>query len=237
MKVGRSDRAFTLVEVVIAISVLAIIMVVTYSALGQIIRTKQVLDDSREVKAIVNSVLVRMTRELQLAKAGFPLLPERDKLDQPNKPSINLIGEPLKLDENQSGDRITFLAAQGGQYIPDGAAHTGDVQITYRVEEDPEQKNNPGRTRYLIREELPYIRNAEKAYEQAMIFPVTNRLVSLKFRYFDPRSSRWVNSWGMTPSNVKLPRLVEFEVKLKSANGNMESFRTAVALRSVGETQ
>ena len=232
----RAHRGFTLIEVVLAVSILAIIMGVTYSALNQIIRSKQVLDDSREVKAIVNSILLRMTRELQLAKAGVPLLPPRDKLDQFNKPSLNLVGDSLKLPNGQPGDSLTFIAAQGGQYLPDGSTNIGDVQITYRVEEDPEQAGVKGRTFYLVREEVPYTRPAKKAYEQAMVFPVTNRLVSLSLRYFDRRSSRWVTTWG-TGANVKLPKLIEFAVKIKSSSGSIESFRTAVALRSVDEQQ
>ncbi len=233
-RTGRPG-GFTIIEVVLAISILAIIMSVTYSVLNQIIRTKQMLDDSREVKAIVNSILIRMTREIQLARAGFPLLPGRDKLDQPNKPSVNLIGESVELPNGLPGDSVTFLAAQGGQYLPDGTSHSGDVQITYRVEEDPEQKGDRDRTYYLIREELPYIRSAEKAYRQAMIFPVTNKLVSLSFRFFDPRSSKWVSSWGTSAGSMKLPKLVEFEVRVKSSNGTVEAFKTAVALRSVAD--
>lgn len=233
----KKPGGFTIIEVVLAISILAIIMSVTYSVLSQIVRTKQMLDDSREVKAIVNSILIRMTREIQLARAGFPLLPDPDKIDQPNKPSVNLIGESIRLPNDLSGDRLTFLAAQGGQYLPDGTSHSGDVQITYRVEEDPEQKGNPQRTFYLIREEIPYMRSAEKAYQQGMVFPVTNKLVSLSFRFFDPKSSKWVSSWGTNSSYVKLPKLVEFEVRVKSQNGTIESFKTAVALRSVADSQ
>lgn len=231
----RPVCGFTLIEIVIAISILVVIMMIAYSSLTQIIRSKQLLDDSREVKAIVNSILLRMTRELQLAKAGLPLLPDRDKLDQPNKPSINLIGESIELPNRGYGDKITFIAAQGGQYLPDGNSHTGDVQITYRVEEDPEQGNAQGRTYYLIREEEPYINSAKKAYEQAMIFPITRHLVSLRFRYFDGRTGRWVDNWGTSPATTKLPKLIEFEVKIKSGSGRIESFKTAVALRSVVE--
>lgn len=226
-------NGFTLIEVVLAISILAIIMTVTYSSLAQIIRSKQALDDSREIKAIVNSILIRMTRELQLAKAGIALLPDRDKLDQPNKPRVYLIGESTRLDNKQYGDRITFLAAQGGQYLPDGNMHTGDVQITYRVEEDPEQQGNQTKTYYLVREEIPYKLPAKKAYEQTMVFPITNALVGLHFRYFDSKNNKWLSSWGTTPSTVKLPRLIEFEVKIKASSGRIESFKTAVALRSV----
>ncbi|NMC61976.1 MAG: prepilin-type N-terminal cleavage/methylation domain-containing protein [SAR324 cluster bacterium] len=232
--VRRRERGFTLIEIVIAVSILVVIMTTAYATLTQIIRCKKVLDDSRESKTIVNSILLRMTRELQLAKAGVRLLPDREDLNKINNSNLNLIGEAKLLPNKQNGDRITFVAAQGGQYLPDGSAHAGDVQISYRVEENPEEATNEGRSYYLVREELPYITPAKKAYEQAMIFPITDQLVSLSFRYFDGRTNKWVNSWGGTPNTMKLPKLIEFEVKIRSLNGKIEAFKTAVAIRSVG---
>ena len=196
----RDAHGFTLIEIVLAISILSIIMMVTYSSLDQIIRTKQALDDSRESKAIVNSILMRMTRELQLAKSGYPLIPEREKINQPNPRKLNLVGEAQELPNRQAGDRITFLAAAGGQYMPDGTSHAGDVQITYRVEENPEQEGLNDRTYYLVREEIPYLSSATKAYEQAMVFPITEKLAGLRFRYYDAKNMRWLDSWGSPPN-------------------------------------
>lgn len=234
VRMKDTESGFTLIEIVIAISILAIIMMVTYSSLDQIIRTKYALDDSREMKAVVNSVLVRMTRELQLAKSGLPLLPQRDKIGQFNKPNLNLLGENLKLPNREEGDSITFIASQGGQYLPDGLTHSGDVQITYRVEEDPEQEGQQNRTYYLVREEVPYLRSAEEAYKDSMIFPMTRKLVGLKFRYYDSRTNKWVSSWGQN-ANLRVPQIIEFEVKLRSEKGSIGTFKTAVALRSVND--
>ena len=33
------------------------------------------------------------------------------------------------------------MALEGGQYLPDGGTHSGVVQITYRVDKDPEARS------------------------------------------------------------------------------------------------
>jgi len=230
-------QGFTLIEIIISISILTIIMTVGYSSLSGILRTKVLLDDRRESRLIANSVLTRLTRELQLAYSGFPLLPplKKDETgDEPkrrNSSRINLVGEENYLDDQRPGDSITFLALEGGQYLPDGGTHSGVVQISYKVKEGPEKYDGEKpRTYYLIREELPYIRPLEKAYEKIMIFPITKNLVSLQFRYYDSEEEEWYSSWG-EDERVRLPALVKFSLALKSSSGKVSSYTTSVTLR------
>jgi len=229
----RRRSGFTLIELVIALALLAIIMSVCYSSLSGIIRTKNALDDSRDATALANAVLTRMTRELQLATSGVSLLAPANDLKKPYPSTINMIGEEKKVG-GRSNDRITFVAQEGGQYLPDGGTHAGIVQISYRVEQDPEMRSGSRRDEsyYLIREEIPYfVRPLEKAYKKAMIFPITKSLVELQFRYFSEDSESWVNSWGKDP-NIRLPKMVEFTVGIKSPQGVVRRYTTTVPLRT-----
>ena len=61
----KHSSGFTLVELVIAISILSVILTVAYSSLSYIIRTKKLLDDRRDVSAVANAVLLRVSREIQ----------------------------------------------------------------------------------------------------------------------------------------------------------------------------
>jgi hypothetical protein len=120
---------------------------------------------------------------------------------------------------------------EGGQYLPDGGAHSGIVQISYRVEKDPDQQNGPNSTYYLIRQETPYIRPFDKAYQKTMIFPITRDLVSLEFRYLDKEDGGWSNDWGKD-TRINLPRLIHFSLQLRSPRGTIETFATTVPMRS-----
>lgn len=227
----RRNSGFTLIELVIALGIFGVIMSVTYFSLSGITQAKQTLDDTRDIGLVADAVLSRMTRELQLAFAGLALMPPREDLNQPYSAKICLIGDEDSLDNGQPGDKITFLAMEGGQYLPDGGTHSGVVQITYRVERDPDQPGGKDATYYLIRQETPYTRPFDKAYEKTMVFPVSRDVVGLQFRYLERDGDQWVNTWGKD-THVNLPRLVSFVLQLKSPRGTIQTFSTSVPLRA-----
>lgn len=224
--------AFTLIELVIAIGILALIMTVAYSSLGQIMRSTKILNDQRDASFIANAVLIRMSRELQLALAqqGRGLLPPCDKVSAqtPLKPSV-LVGDKVTLQNGRRGDQITFVAAEGGQYLPDGGSHSGSVQITYRVDRDTAGAADGF---LFLRDELPDIRPPNRACEKLMSFSLSNRLTTLQFEYFDDQDNRWVDEWGQpnTPRATRLPQLIRFTVGIISPLGKEDVFSTTVPL-------
>ncbi|MDZ4787271.1 MAG: prepilin-type N-terminal cleavage/methylation domain-containing protein [bacterium] len=227
----NQKSGFTLIEVVIAIAILAVITTVTYSALTQIIRSKNVLDDRRELNSVAYALLNRMVRELQLAYSGIGLMPDEPEGKQ-RAQNINMIGEQKVLLNQKRGDTLQFLALEGGQYLPDGGAHSGLVQLRYRVEENPELKNKENQTFLLIRDETPLTRPFEKAFSKRMIFPIVDNLVTLQYRYFDAEESKWLDSWE-EDKNFGLPTQIEIRIEMLSPNGEIHSFVTAVPLRSI----
>lgn len=228
----QSATGFTLIEIVIAISLLTVVMTVAYSSLRGILRTKELLDDRREARLIANSILTRLCRELQLAYAGDRLLPPRDDLKNFYSSRIKLLGEDVELDDGYAGDALTFISLEGGQYLPDGGRHSGVVQISYKLVEDPEtyQASKP-KVYSLIREETPYQRPYKKAYENMMIFPISKNVVSFNLSFFDEEEELWYSYWG-TKDRVELPAIVKFSISIKSPKGKIDTYTTAVKLRN-----
>ncbi len=223
----RVSGGFTFLELVVSIAILAMIMGVTYSSLSQIIRSKKLLDDARDTKAIADAILVRLTREFQLAFPDGALMPPPDNLTQPYPGQPRVLGTAKQGGDNISLDSISFLALEGGQYLPDGGAHTGVVQITYRAEPDPDDET--GKKIFLIRDEVPYTRPYEAAYKKRMTFPITHNLVSLKFRYFDSKTESWVEEWGQPP-RTWVPAIIKFTLEIRSPLGRVESFESSIYL-------
>ncbi|MCB0310039.1 MAG: hypothetical protein KDD42_02310, partial [Bdellovibrionales bacterium] len=133
-------------------------------------------------------------------------------------------------------DSLTFMARGAAQYVMGSASYAPVVQITYRVAENPEAQIQDSSTPFvLVREETPNIRPIEHAFARTMVFPLTDRLVSLNFRYFgssDPSLdvADWENSWERTKRNG-LPKMIEFSLTLVSPAGHLRTFTTAVPLR------
>lgn len=229
------NQGFTLIEVIVAITILTFIVGIAYRAITQMLNTKVLVEDDRAGRGVAQAFLSRFVRELQLVYDQAGLLPERDDQGGQVSPTrINLIGEPGEDGKFGRFDRIRFLAAEGGQYLPDGGGHSGVVQIEYRVELDPESREERDR-RILVRDEVPYIFPIKSAFNKAMIFPLTDRLVRFQLRYYDPNNEAWTDDWGKE-GRVKLPGMVEVSLGVLTPRGEVQLYRTAVAL-SRGESE
>ena len=164
-----AQRGFTFLEIVISIAILAVIMGVTYSCLNQILRSKKILDDARDGKAVADAVLSRMVKEFQVAQNTDVLLAPREN------PTVPYVGQPRLMSRRQEGPggimatEISFISTSIGQFRPDGQAQSDLVQITYRVEPDPDDSRKEKLR--LIREETPLISPAQDAYKKNVVLP------------------------------------------------------------------
>jgi prepilin-type N-terminal cleavage/methylation domain-containing protein len=225
----RSKGGFTLIEVIVAVTILTFIVGIAYRSITQMLTTKTIIEDERAGRRVAQAFFSRFIREVQLVYDQAGLLPERSDADGQVSPSrINLIGEPGEDGKYGRFDRIRFLAAEGGQYLPDGGRHSGVVQLEYRVERDPEERDEADR-RVLVRDEVPYIFPIKTAFGQSMIFPITDRIVRFQLRYFDPNNESWSDDWGKE-GRVKLPGMLEISLGIMTPRGDIQSFRTVVSL-------
>lgn len=233
MKLRRSHKGFTLIEVVIAISILAVIMGTAYSAINQIISSKKILDDKRDLSLTATAIIRRLGKELQLITADKPLL---FASTASTTASLVFLGSAKGGAASDYDDSLTFIAMEGGQYLPDGGTHTGLVQITYRLAKDPEATR--GNVYSLVREEIPYATlpnntdskawadAVKKAFSKKMIFPVAENVTAFTLKYYDLVQNQWLNEWGVNQKDV--PALIYYSISLVSPLGNTETYATAV---------
>lgn len=230
----RRMSGFTLIEVVIAVGILGVILSIGYSSMRNILRSKELLDDGRDVRLVTDAVLLRLVRELQLAyyNKDLPRLSCQEKDPRPLPTNDTFLGEksPIGTDEIRA-DSVTFLALEGGQYLPDGGRHSGVVQIRYFIAPTPPDDPSGGGPYTLVREEIPYIKPIKKACERAVVFPITSRIFGLEFSYYDGENEVWLDSWKF-PDQVINPSMVRFKATFRSPAGKLSSFTTTVPLRS-----
>jgi prepilin-type N-terminal cleavage/methylation domain-containing protein len=235
------SAGFTLVEVILAIGILAIMMTINYRILKGITQAKKLIEDRREGMYIANSVITRLTREIQLA-VKEPILPKCSTIsasnpggaldDESGGDPSNPGTSPFLLGKSGiNGTSLTFLAKEAGQYVPDGGTHSGIVQITYRIENDPQQQGVENAGLALVREEIPKIKPMTKACNAVLVFPITTNLVSLQFRYFDPRQRAWTDVWD-TQRVGRLPEMVQFTISLRSPAGEIQTYSSTVRINS-----
>ena len=222
------QSGFTLVEVTIAIGILAVMGVINYTMLINMVESKAAIDDQRQSVFVANSVLSRMTRELQLAGKD-PRLPPPCDNPTTQRQNATLLGE--NGGQGSEGPSISFSAKDAGQHVHNGNSHSGAVQITYRAAPDPEKKGDKEASLMLLREEIPNRAPFDQACKEAIRFPITNQLVKLEFKFFEKRSGEWSSEWtGQKAAN--LPDIVQFTIWLKSDKERISSYTSAVKLTS-----
>ncbi|HMO02765.1 MAG TPA: prepilin-type N-terminal cleavage/methylation domain-containing protein [Oligoflexia bacterium] len=232
---------FTLIELILAISILVIVFGTAYSLFSSLVRTKQILDDDRELSFVANVVIKRLTRELQLA------LPAKKIMVPPgfNAPGLKpcFVGNAQGFNPRVTGGEhfISFIASEAGQYIAGEETNAGIVQITYRIDFDPNNQRTDGiPVKTLVREELPFVdidnttssqlfdQDLARAYSRIMIFPIADNLIDLKFRFFNNAQKVWVGDWGVRNNANILPDLIEFDITLISSDAKQSRFQTVV---------
>lgn len=221
---------FTLIEVAIALGILSVMVLLNYNMITTLVESKMEIDDQRDSVFVANSVIARLTRELQLASKE-PALPPNcaNAASNPTqRQTAKLLSEPAG-PSGGKGQSIIFSSKEAAQYIHNGNSHSGAVQISYLVEQDPDQKggDNPGLL--LIRDEIPNRPPFDVACKDAIRFPVTNRLVNISYKFFDKQTNDWIDSWEGPKAN-KLPDIIQFTITLKSDKGRLSSYTTAVRL-------
>lgn len=216
------QRGFTLVELVIAVSILSIILTVAYSSLSYIIRTKKLLDDRRDISAVANAVLLRVSREIQLAAAMNLVAPPGGR---PSGLIPQFEGVSKSIDTGEQGDSVNFMAQEAGQYVPGGLANVGTVMIRYRVEKDPDSPRGQPSSYFLIRDEVPDIRPSAKAWEKLMTFPIAKNVVRFELSYYDQEKNKWNKDWT---ERKGLPTLVRMVLALRSPAGVIHEYMTVL---------
>lgn len=223
---SRRIAAFTLIEVVLALGIMGFMLSIGWGALRNVAESRRVLNERQDLELVGQAIITRLVREFQLATGSLSLMP----------PSNN---QQLKFGQQDSflaeggGDNgkitLTFLALEGGQYLPDGGRHSGVVQLSYRIVPTPPSENRPADSLSLIRSELPYLRPFSKAYEQEIVFPVSHDLVDASFEFYDANQAKWARSW--TPSsNTGIPTMIRLSISIRSKTGRVNRYSTAVAI-------
>ena len=232
-KTHESSLGFTLIEVLLAITALSIMLTLSYSTLSSLLSAKSIVEDEQEIERLELVLIKRLSRELQLASAGMPLMPPEGDTETRYTSADNLIGKQGELSNGLPGDSITFIGMHAGQsFLEDRSANTGLVQITYSLKKDPERAAQaPYEVFSLIREETPYKRPFQEAYKKAIRFPLAETVESLSFEYFDMATNEWSRTWG-EDKKKELPAMVRCAITLRTPKEIPKTISVTVPMRA-----
>jgi general secretion pathway protein J len=194
---ARRMRGMTLIEVIIAISILAMISLLLYGAFDSLSRGKRGeamrADRSRQGREAMS----RIVREMSSAYLSLHAPLTQAQLTR----RTAMIGE-----RGTPGDRIDF-ASFAHRRLDLGAAESDQAEIGYFVAADPaaEGKND------LVRREQTPIDTDTRVGGNTQVLAEDIELFEI--RYYDPTTGQWLESWDTTQSTGQFNRL-PYEVKV-----------------------
>jgi general secretion pathway protein J len=190
-----STSAFTLVEVLLVMAILATIMTLMWSSFSQAARSKKRVEAAQERIHTVRVALLRMAREIEMAyKADSNPIGSTE-------PRTRLVGI-----SRPDVDELLF-SAFAHQRLRGGAAESDTSIISYYGDRDPEDR----RVLNLMRRETRRLQALDPAAVPGESYVLCPDIARLKFSYYDIRKKEWHDEWdtrvagtGFLPVHVRI---------------------------------
>ena len=195
---GYSSRGFTLLEVLVASSILSIVLAILYGVFSQTLTSKQIAEERVTLSRTARVVLLRMGEDLQ---ASFPFAPE----------NARFVGSTHRTALFPQAS-LSFMSFANAQLTDTG--REGDwSEIAYDLIPDPLSPTLWQLVR-RVRLSSDAARGSFGEDREAQVLPLLSRVQGLRVRFFDGRT--WVEEWGQDPTRGRIPQAVEVELALAS---------------------
>lgn len=178
---GHQRRAgFTLVEIMVATAVLAMVGVIIYGAMTASVRGRQVAYRLQERYQTARIALSRMLRDLESAYISK---------------HRNLEKYPKTLFRGRR-DRVDFTYL-GHLRVAEGARESDQGAVSYYLASDPDDPR--GKKALFRREKVPIDDRPEKG---GVVQKLAEGVKELEFEYWDPEDQDWKDDWKAELSDL-----------------------------------
>src|SRR5262252_7547598 len=212
MKHTQPDEGFTLMEVMIAVAITALMGTLVASSFNSTFKAKQVIEGEAERYRMIRTAMNRMEREIGAAFVSdrFDLKRYRDSYDRPT----NFVGQ---------ADHLLFTSLAHQRLYTD-AKESDQMVVEYSVKTSTERNAN-GR-RDLMRRENPILdERMDRGGSEDVLFEGIQRI---EFSYWDSDKKEWVSEWDTRRLERKsyLPTRVRVIIVAKDENGKEMRYST-----------
>jgi general secretion pathway protein J len=203
---NRTPRGFSLLEVMIAIAITAVIGAMAAGVLQQVDHAASVAREQGERYAAARLALTRLSREVSMAF----LSEHYDRGRFRDRPTL------FKGEE----DKLLFTTMAHVRLVQD-AKESDQAVVEYLVERDPVS----GEDALFRREKVRIDDEPDRGGRKDL---VATHVRKLSLQYWDLKRKEWVREWSTrTPEKLnELPTRVRVELELKLADGRTEKFTT-----------
>ncbi|MFZ5481024.1 MAG: type II secretion system protein GspJ [Myxococcota bacterium] len=192
----RRRGGFTLLEVIVALSILAIIATLTFASIQGALAARDMLEGEDEVNQIARVAMDKIRRDLQLAYLTK------------STSAVNTY-RTIFVAQNQSPDRVWFTSLSHKRLYRD-ARESDQTEITLWTEDDPHVDD----AMVLLRREAPRIDHEPE--KDGVIQPLAYKVKAFELRFLDSLTSEWKDEWDTTGTDTpnRLPRAAQITLTL-----------------------
>jgi general secretion pathway protein J len=196
------SQGFTLLEVLLAVAILAVVVTVIYTAFSTSSANAERAEASRDETDLARTLIARMSDDIANAYCSTGL---SGTFFYGKNEEVETEGSKLRHDS-------LSLTTLTNWRKPD-SKETDLWEVGYRFKE-----KSDGSGYVLVRREKRELNKDVPPLEDGVEYEITDRIEELRVRYYD--GSKWVDSWdrkiGCNQSN--LPRAVEISLTLDSGS-------------------
>jgi general secretion pathway protein J len=199
------SRGFTLLEVLVASTILSLVLAALYSVFSQTVTSKRWAEERATQARTTRVALLRISEDLQSA---LPLSTGTTRFTSETRPAREFPDDTLFF--------TTVTRTALSNHAPEGDQN----EIGYTLEPDPEDISD----KQLVRRVNFVLSPKGNSTDESV--PLLPHVRGLRFRFFNGQA--WQEEWRQ--ENGQLPRAVETTVYLTDAQGVTEQFSAVVDL-------
>ena len=210
-----SDSGFTLIEVLLAIFIGAIVLTVLYTSFFQIVKAKERVEEELELYHEARVIMSKMTKDLVTAFPRGMVNSEESNITLPFFLGVK--------DGNYSSLSFTALSRTPG---PD-TKESDQTEISYFLEPIPNTDLFA-----LMRKDNPTIDNEEGGIQ----YPISDRIAGFNLSYLTNtgtgnETGEFTDEWNSNETG-SMPSAVNIELILRNPRGENITFSTLVVIPS-----
>ncbi len=204
----EQSRGFTLIEVLISLSIMAVITSLLYGTFRTTVRTTAAIDEEADTYRNARMIFHQLTQDLSMIyQKPQPQGGGQTNTffgEEPKFGALLLKGEDkIRLAEADvyPADILSFTSLSY-QPVRKGVPLSGRAEITYSLSEDR-----------LIRD--------ARFRERSSQDEVGEGVLGVDFHYFDGKNEKWVDEW-LPDTAGQIPRAIEIELILRATDSTSE---------------
>ena len=201
------ERGFTLIEIMVAMAITAVLLTILYQSFGATIRATEIVDQETDIYRMARISLSVMTEELGSTYWSA------------NQPNTFFSG---------TKDSLRFTSLSANQY---GVGVEGPelTAIYYYLEAIPEESSGVLLNFLIHEEEVNLLSLSSESLQRSEL---GERVEVFELSYFGKGS--WVESWD-AGDRKRLPQAVEIRLSIKGSDDRIYEFFTRVAIPIASE--